>query len=104
MGVLPFPPTTDNSRHAELGGGGSVAVGSRLFLSRPPTHYGTSRRCRSRSCGIPQVAAAGVGAVVTAQDRTSLHEFPRRHETTAVAEEDGIEMTEDGAEAATNSE
>ena len=38
--------------------------------------------------------AAGAGAVVTAQDGSHLHEFPRRHET---AEEDGIEMMEDGS-------
>ena len=38
--------------------------------------------------------AAAAGAVVTAQDGSHLHEFPRRHE---MAEEDGIEMMEDGS-------
>jgi len=48
----------------------------------------------SRRYDFAAAAAAGAGAIETAQDGSRLHAIPRRHETT---EEDGIEMTEDGS-------
>ena len=93
MGVLPFPPTTDNSRHAEGGDGGSVVVGPGLFLFRPPSaeavvvvmddgHDTTS----SRRCGCRR---DGTGRDQPPRVSTSSRDYG--------VEEDGIEMTEDGS-------
>jgi hypothetical protein len=101
--VLPFPPTTDNSRHAEGGGGGSVVVGPGLFLFRTPSAeavvvvmedgHDTTSSPRLRFCG------GGGRRCGCRRDGTGRDQPPRVSTSSRDygVEEDGIEMTEDGS-------